>query len=412
MSEVDHEPRNIVLCFDGTNNEFGPENTNVVRLVQSLGRDESRQLIYYDPGVGTLPEPGAFSWLQKKLSEILGLAFGAGLGWKVQEAYKYLMANWRPGDRVYLFGFSRGAYTARVLAGFLHAIGLLPRGNVNLVPYAFRLYAASRSRRSKPEYWKLVDGFRHTFARETASPDDRRRFPIHFVGVWDTVSTVGWIWNPKTFVFTTISNTSVESFRHAVSIDERRCFFRQNLFNPPINGNGEVPPIPPGRDVVEHWFSGVHSDVGGGYPDPDNPDGGPKVPCGLWRLPFTWIVEAARSQDLLVDETRYHKVLSPDESPARAELDPKHESLVGLWWLAEFFPKVAFNRRLKLNLPRFGLGRSRSIPKGALIDIAALKRLTAPGLNPPYNPPNITPQFRSRAKDIPPGATAKAYEPR
>src|SRR6267142_587040 len=103
-------PKNIVICFDGTNNQFGYANTNVVRLVQVLESDGTTQCIYYDPGVGTLAEPGIFTKIGKKISKLFGLAFGAGLGWKVQEAYSYLMDIWEPGDRVYLFGFSRGAY--------------------------------------------------------------------------------------------------------------------------------------------------------------------------------------------------------------------------------------------------------------------------------------------------------------
>src|SRR5436305_13658872 len=83
--------RNIVICCDGTANEYGPENTNVVRLAQLLDRDPNKQHFYYDPGVGTLPEPSAWSALSKRTSEYMGLAFGRGLEWKVQEAYTYLM---------------------------------------------------------------------------------------------------------------------------------------------------------------------------------------------------------------------------------------------------------------------------------------------------------------------------------
>lgn len=118
--------RNLVLCFDGTNNEFGPENANVVRLAQSLVRSPRDQRMYYDPGVGTLPEPGAITGSAKRVSEWFGLAFGAGLMGKVERAYVYLMDFWEPGDQVFLVGFSRGAYTSRVLAAMLHALGLVP----------------------------------------------------------------------------------------------------------------------------------------------------------------------------------------------------------------------------------------------------------------------------------------------
>src|SRR5438105_427818 len=98
--------RNLILCFDGTNNQFGPEDTNVVRLARVLERDSKIQKFYYDPGVGTLPEPGLFFWLGKKFSTWFGLAFGLGLSRKIQEAYCYLMEVWEPGDKVFLFGFS------------------------------------------------------------------------------------------------------------------------------------------------------------------------------------------------------------------------------------------------------------------------------------------------------------------
>jgi uncharacterized protein (DUF2235 family) len=169
--------KNIVICLDGTNNQFGAVNTNVVRLVQILDRTPGRQLLYYDPGVGTIAEPGAFGAVRKWISKVAGLAFGAGLDWKVQEAYTYLMDFWQAGDRVFIFGFSRGAYSARVLAGMLYTVGLLPRGGYNLAPYAMRLYREVRKERSKSdaEDWaKLCSEFRWTFARQISDNDQLR----------------------------------------------------------------------------------------------------------------------------------------------------------------------------------------------------------------------------------------------
>jgi uncharacterized protein (DUF2235 family) len=254
-------PRNLVICCDGTNNQFGSQNTNVVRLTQVLARHPAPQHVYYDPGVGTLPEPSAFTRVQKKLSEIWGLAFGAGLTRKVEQAYATLMATWEPGDQVFLFGFSRGAYTVRVLAAVLHVMGLLPRGNDNLVPYVVRLFGGVR-KQSDPQaphggtnYWRLCDEFRWSFARPVLGTGDDRRFQVHFLGVWDTVSSVGWIWDPVQYPFTA-RNPSIDVIRHAVAVDERRWFFRQNL----MQQTGE-------QDFRELWFPGVHADVGGGYPE-------------------------------------------------------------------------------------------------------------------------------------------------
>ncbi len=316
-------PRNLVICCDGTNNQFGPNNTNVIRLIQVLDRDPARQALYYDPGVGTLPEPNAFTAFQKWLSKVNGLAFGAGLAAKVGQAYSFLMDVWEPGDRVYLFGFSRGAYAAHVLAGLLHSLGLLPRGNTNLVPYVLRLYESVRDGGpggpgGSTSYWDLCDSFRQTFAREAVAGDPDRRFPVHFLGVWDTVSSYGWVYNPKAFPFTR-SNPSVHTVRHAVSIDERRCFFRQNLMD-----------AQPGQVFDQQWFPGVHCDVGGGYPEAEG---------GLWREPFLWMLEGAEAALLAVDQARLKVLLDRPPVSGIPWSDPIHDSLTSLWRPVEYLPK-------------------------------------------------------------------------
>ena len=136
---------NIVICCDGTNNQFGHENTNVVRTVQVLHRDPDTQLVHYDPGVGTLPEPGMLRITRvysTKIGTWLDLAMGTGLPSKVQAAYSYLMDFVEPGDQVYLFGFSRGAYTAAGTCwrDFCMLWGLCRAGSHNLAPYAMRLF--------------------------------------------------------------------------------------------------------------------------------------------------------------------------------------------------------------------------------------------------------------------------------
>ena len=388
--------KNLVLCCDGTNNEFGPENTNVVRLIQVLDRDPNRQRLYYDPGVGTLPEPGFVTWLGKKISDMSGLAFGAGLSWKVQEAYGYLMEQWEPGDRVFVFGFSRGAYTARVLAGMLHAFGLLSPGNENLVPYVMRLYKSARKERQKSSgalgrWQKLCDEFRWTFARTIFTGDDERRFPVHFLGVWDTVSSVGWVWDPDKFPYTA-RNPSVETIRHAVSVDERRWFFRQNLMK---KASGYVTAQRKEQDLKEFWFAGVHSDVGGGYPEIFSEK--PRVTySGLWRVPFEWMVTEARNAGLSVVDERLGKVLQrtpPCEFPWDEQ---QHESLTRGWWPAEFVPKRVWRSDLQRMQWQMGLGRHRHIPDNALIHRSTLLRMRETG----YAPPNISKSFRERILEL------------
>src|ERR1051325_6829356 len=280
-------PRNIIVCCDGTNNEFGPKNTNVVRLVQVLDREAPTQLVYYDPGVGTFPDPGTWTKMGKRLSEWIDLAFATDLSRKVEAAYTYLMNYWQPDDRVYLFGFSRGAYSVRVLAALLYHLGLLPRGSENMVPYAMRLFSGTRGgatdeQAGKRNYWALCSEFRRTSARKIDG-GDQRHFPIHFLGVWDTVSSVGWVWNPKSYPYTGY-NPGIAHLRHAVSLDERRCMFRQNRLNNKKD---------PTQDLVQLYFPGVHSDVGGGYGD-----------SYLWQPAFDWLVDEAAKAGLELDPAR------------------------------------------------------------------------------------------------------------
>ena len=382
--------RNFVICCDGTNNQFGPQNTSIVRLIQVLDRDPTKQRLYYDPGVGTLPEPSVFTAVGKKVSEVFGLAFGGGLTWKVEEAYSYLMDYWEPGDRVFLFGFSRGAYAARVLAGLLHGLGLLPRGNQNLVPYVMRLFAAIRSAKpgedgKKSEYWDLCDKFRWTFARPISTADDDRRFRVHFLGVWDTVSSVGWLWDPAKFAFTA-RNPGIDIIRHAVSIDERRWFFRQNL----MQQAG-------GQSLEELWFPGVHSDVGGGYPE----KGG-----GLWRAPFEWMLREAKEAGLLVDPQRLETVLTRVEPSAEPWGDPQHESLTPAWWPAEFFPKLQWRPDSGRRVPAIGLARYRYVKDHALIHKSTLLRIR----ETPYAPTNLSARFLETVRALPVVPEALAFE--
>jgi uncharacterized protein (DUF2235 family) len=374
--------RNLIICCDGTNNKFGPENTNVVRLVQVLDRNPQVQRLYYDAGVGTLPNPGALTALAKRLSEYWDLAFAADLPDRISSAYKYLMEIWEPGDRVFLFGFSRGAYTVRVLAGLLYLLGLMPRGGSNMVPYVMRLFGSLRNLPQKPSasgkksYWDICNEFRWTFARPVPGQDtDNRHFPIHFLGVWDTVSSVGWVWDPKRYPFTA-HNPTIDAIRHAVSLDERRAFFRQNLA---AQANTK-------QDLVEIWFPGVHSDVGGGYPEPES---------ALWRLSFEWILGEAQKFGLLVDPQRLAEVLQRTVCPQHPWADPKHESLTPSWWFAEFFPKLVFRSKSGRSLPRLNLGRRRYVPSGALLGRAILERIRNKGSN--YAPSNLSASFRNKA---------------
>lgn len=377
-------PRNLIICCDGTNNQLGLDsNTNVLRLVAVAVNDSLQQIVYYDPGVGTMPKPGLLTQVGQTRNRWWSLAFGTGLIQNVQEAYTFLTNAWQPGDQVFMFGFSRRAYTVRVLAGLLHTLGLLPAHSENQVPYLLRLYAGIRGGRhsgDKPAfnaYWPLCNKIRGAFAR-TIPGQRGRRFCTHFLGVCDTVSSVGWVWNPKSYPYTA-ANPSAEHVRHVVAIDERRWFFRQNLFNAGVKG----------QNLVELWFPGAHADVGGGYKEGQG---------GLWRCAFEWMCDEAVAQGLLVTPAALHKALNRQPPPKSAWAEPVHESLIWKWWLAELVPKLVYHPGLKVRVPQVGFWGRRTVPVGALLSRSALQRIHAPASN--YQPPNLSRAFLDRVRSL------------
>jgi len=233
------QSRTLVLCFDGTADEFDEDNSNVVKFHALLKKgDEDKQMIYYQPGIGTYFKPGVVSPLLRHAASLLDFAVAWYLDEHVSGGYRFLMQNYRQGDKICLFGFSRGAYIARALAGFLNKIGLLLKDNEEQVAFAYKLY-----KRTDTRGVKLASNFKKTFCRDVK---------IEFVGVWDTVASVG-ILNGRTLPFTT-SNDAIKTFRHALSLDERRVKFRPNMWHRPSPvtrpGKGEMhspdgPPPPP-----------------------------------------------------------------------------------------------------------------------------------------------------------------------
>src|SRR5450756_1181267 len=166
-------PKNIVLCCDGTANEFAQDRTNVIKLSYALQHSAGQQIVYYHPGLGTMEPAGALTPLARRVTRLLGMAIGYGLESDVRDAYVFLMDNFEPGDRVFLFGFSRGAYTVRTLASLLHMYGLISSGNEPLVPYAIRMMTAiQRLNAQGPSgddesnrYFQMAKEFQDTFCR-------------------------------------------------------------------------------------------------------------------------------------------------------------------------------------------------------------------------------------------------------
>ncbi|CEL63253.1 putative protein YEL023C OS=Saccharomyces cerevisiae (strain ATCC 204508 / S288c) GN=YEL023C PE=4 SV=1 [Rhizoctonia solani AG-1 IB] len=215
-SRVSTKPRVLVLCFDGTTNIYDDTNTNVVKFFQLLKRDNrEEQMVYYQPGIGTYVPPGILLPITLKLAKIADQGMALYLDKHVMGGYEFLMKHYNDGDKICLFGFSRGAYTARALAGMLYKVGLLPPDNIEQIPFAYQMY-----KRTEPSGFDESIGFKSAFCREVE---------IEFMGVWDTVSSVGFV-IPRHLPFAK-TNPIVKRFRHAVSLDERRAKFRQQSWH-------------------------------------------------------------------------------------------------------------------------------------------------------------------------------------
>jgi len=337
-------PRTVVLCLDGTSNKYGENKTNVVKLYEMLDRTTVEQLTYYQPGIGTMPPPGVWDKLGRWCTTRLDLAIAWLLENHVSDAYRFLMRYCRPGDSIFIFGFSRGAYTARALAAMIHKVGLLTQGNEELIPFAWDTFKRSAN-------WKEAAGFKKAFARDIS---------VHFLGLWDTVSSIGWMWHPEHLQFTK-DNPSVDLVRHAIALDERRAYFPQNRWTDAARE---------GQDVLEAWFPGVHCDVGGGYPEDAS---------GLSKIALGWMVGHAESAGLKVDAVAKARILPGGDHTEQASprVDaPIHESLDGFWWLAEYLPK-----RIKDPAANFATrwiihgGRPRFVADGANVHVSVFQRM-------------------------------------
>jgi uncharacterized protein (DUF2235 family) len=269
--------KRLVICCDGTWNSADRESngkpcaTNVLKnAVRVARRDKSDvpQIIFYHEGVGT----------GNILDRFGGGAFGDGLENNIHDSYRFLMANYEAGDEIFLFGFSRGAFTARSLGGMIRKCGILSRRAVGRYLEAERLYRS----KSHPDDDVCVN-----FRRETSVVADAD-LSIRFIGVWDTVGALGmpvlglrgWASHKYEFHDTELSGI-VRSAYHALAIDERRGPFQPTLWDyKPKEG----------QTIQQTWFCGVHSDVGGGYGE-----------NGLSDIALGWMLEKAEEAGLELD---------------------------------------------------------------------------------------------------------------
>lgn len=270
--------KRIVLCADGTWNEAErkddktgrPQPTNVLKVARAILPRSSagiEQVVYYHVGIGTAGG----------VDEITGGAFGTGMSQNVRSLYRFLVYNFEPGDHLYFFGFSRGAFTVRTLAGFMQKVGLLQKDDEYYTREIYDLYESSTP--SASSEW--AHAFRNI--KET-----RPCPPILFVGVWDTVGALGapgalgQLFNRDKYKYHDIGlNHAIQHAYHALAIDERRKPFKPSLWKKPNGWRGTLEQV---------WFPGVHCNIGGSY-----------APDGLANEALHWMVEKAEDLGLEFD---------------------------------------------------------------------------------------------------------------
>jgi len=286
--------RNLVVCLDGTWNTPDQKDqgrqvpSNVVKMARAMKMThtstETAQLVYYHSGVGT----------GGRLDKIIGGMTGQGITNNILDAYRWLVETYEDGDNIYLFGFSRGAYTARSLAGLVGVCGL-PKMAANDDRMPGLLAAAKKAYRSKNKETrsKLAKTFKIAYTALAGR--------IHFVGVWDTVGALGvptagplgWWTRWRSGFHDVMLGSHITHACHAVAINERRGPFKPTLWSP--------------ENLTEHqtlqqvWFPGVHSNVGGGYVD-----------CGLSDRAFLWMLSRAYKCGLKTDDTYVNLRIKPN----------------------------------------------------------------------------------------------------
>ncbi len=342
--------KRLIVCSDGT---FGsPQKANVTNVVKlrdaiaARGTDNAPQRVFYDRGVGT---EGTV------LHRLIGGATGAGLSKNIQDCYRFLMYNYEQHgddrDQIFLFGFSRGAYTVRSLAGFLRNSGLLKLEHADKFDEAFKLY---RSKQHGPDSDKAKN-----FRKENSHPGD---IQVEFIGVWDTVGALGvpaWgignLLNKRHEFHDVELSGCVTRGYHALAIDERRRSFQPSIWKRFDKDGKQIFEPKEGQTIKQVWFAGYHSDVGGGTPY-----------AGLSDLAFEWMIESTKGTELGFDQDYLAKYIHPHA------LAPAHDSRAGIWGRSPFI----FERELGTTWPQM-----------ESVHPAVIERRR--DLSPPYRAPNL-----------------------
>ncbi|KAF8901488.1 WD40-repeat-containing domain protein [Gymnopilus junonius] len=393
MIECDHEidGRNLVVSIDGTSNQFGKKNTNVIELYNLiLKEEEHNQLTWYNSGIGTYARPSwkSIDYYKQVLYHKVDLAIAWNFEKTVLEAYRWLSDNYRKGDCIFLFGFSRGAFQVRVLSAMIHKVGLIHKGNEAQIPFAYELYADPKSDELEVEVTEVGEsgGEKMSMAERFKRAFSQKGVKVHFVGAWDTVSSIGIARGQKLLPYTIEGMKHVCYFRHALALDERRVKFlpeyayggtttatdsketrermnakpsdaksrateQDNVATNPEKG-GSMKDRP---QVKEVWFAGTHSDIGGG--NVENPA------MNRSRPPLRWMVFEAEAVGL--------RTAGFKGELSSLEMIEIKESLTWHWWPLEVLPL----RRLTFTREETGtketikphLGRKRKIQPGQKI---------------------------------------------
>lgn len=255
--------KNIVVFSDGTGQEGGRgESSNVYRLFNLVEDRTPHQVAFYDRGLGT-------GW-----RKVTGQGAGMGISQNILECYQFIFEQYQAGDTVYLFGFSRGAYTVRSLSGFIELFGILPSSRPELIKAAYKIYKITDEKRRA----KKLQEFKSFHSTMTC--------PIQMIGVWDTVGALGIpikffdLLNPFSNGFhKTNLASNVRSGFHALSIDDERKTFHPTLWNERSCLSDQK--------IEQVWFPGVHTDIGGGYTE-----------RGLSNMSLNWMIKKAAAQGL------------------------------------------------------------------------------------------------------------------
>lgn len=381
---------NIIICCDGTSNEVATEPTNVLRLFRALVADD-RQRAWYDPGVGATSDPSTWLATTRWTGRIVDMMVGAGVRTNACQAYRFLSETWRPGDRIWLFGFSRGAYTIRAVAGMIQTLGLARPQHSHLDELAWTIYSGEKNSSGR---FKGGARFAEAFSWPARAGVTHA---IHVLGAWDTVSSYGMIWNLETLPYTA-NNDAIAHVRHAVAIDERRALFPANLFHPKDPGQH--------ASFKERWFAGSHGDVGGGWPEHDSQ---------LAKITLEWMFDEAAGLGCRFDEDKRRYFLgqpSTYESSPRSCLGQRRDtdahpggsdrkvppSVTGpindpccatlsshAWYLLEAVPYRTWDgRRMRWRAPH--LHARRRLPADAVLHPSVRDKLAA---DPSYRPANL-----------------------